>query len=306
MDTNISTLPDTWENRIEQTAKVLGLTTEKVEEILATKGFEITKESYGLQMLSDEEVTPFGDLRKLFCEENGIAVPKLRMAIKFLRGPKNSQKTTEIDPDVMGLQKKYGIQVNLEDLDAEELLPLYRPSKKNAIYTVLSKKFGDKAIIAFKPDTTEVALEETLNYIVDIESGLPEEESIEVDGELVRLYPVGQVPNQTVEEDPIYEGVPLKRGRSLENRINWTGVSKEIRQFVRILVDRGEISRDRLVLSQLIKKTLKELKDIYPESYLVFKEMKTKDELPKLVISINDVKTASGRSNNPFGINKRY
>lgn len=295
---------DCWENRIEQAAKVMGLSSSEVEAILATKGFEITKEPCGLQMLSDEEVIPFGDLRKLFCENNEVAVPKLRMAIRFLRGPKDSPKTTEIDTDMIALQSKYGIRSRMEDLGMEELLPYYKPNKKNRIYETLLKKFGTKPVIAFKPDSTEIAVNETLDYIADIENGLPEEEAIDVDGELVKLYPVGKIPNQVVDEDPLFEGQPLKRGRSMINRFNWSSVKTEVRQLFRILVDRDDIEpNDRVNIAQLIKKSVSELKDLFPEAYMQYKELKAKGDLPKLVLSLDEAAT---KRNDPFGINKRY
>ena len=307
---------DTWESRIEKAAKVMGLEPQKVEEILNHPSFKITKDPCGLEMLSDESVTPFGDLRKLFCEDNQVAVPQLRMAIKYLRGDQKSKPTDTtitVDPDILDLQKKYGINIKfkLDDLGPEELIPLYNPLRRNAITNSLQKKFGNKKVIAFKPDTNIIAIDETINYIVDLNDGYPEEESIEVDGELVRLYPIGVLPNQEVEEDPLFPWTPLKRGRSLVNRILWTGVDPEMRQFFRLLLNEKEIDpTDRLRINELLKDNLfisgnTRLKDLFPETYLIFKELKKKGELPKLTISINEA-TKSERTNNPFGINKRY
>lgn len=303
-NTNTPVSQDSWENRIEQAANVMGISSEKVEQILATKGYEITKEPCGLQMLSDEEVSPFGDLRRIFCEENDIAVPKLRMAIRFLRGPKDSPKTTEIDPDLVALQTKYGFRMRMEDLGVEELLPHYKPNKKNRVYETLLKKFGDKAIVAFKPDSTEVAVNETLDYIADVEAGLPEEDTIDVDGELVKLYPIGKIPNQVVDEDPMFEGQPLKRGRSMINRFNWSVVKLEYRQLFRILVDRNDVDpNDRVNVANLIKKTISELKELFPEAYMTYKDLKAKGDLPKLVLSLDEATT---KKNDPFSINRKY
>lgn len=295
---------DTWESRIERTAKVMGLDPQKVEEILNDPSFKITKESYGLEMLSDESVTPFGDLRKLFCEDNGVSVPQLRMAIKHLRGDQKLKTTETIDPDILELQRKYGV-FKLADLGAEELMPLYNPTKKNLIYNTLVNKYGDKKVVAFRPDSNVIAIEETINYIVDLNDGYPEEESIEVDGELVRLYPIGSLPNQEVEEDPLFPGCPLKRGRSIKNRINWTDMDIEGRQFFRLLLNSKVIDpNDRIKISQLINGSFLGL---YPEIVLRFKELKKKNELPRLLISINEAVHSSNKINNPFGIgNKNY
>jgi hypothetical protein len=60
---------------------------------------------------------------------------------------------------------------------------------------------------------------------------------------------------------------------------------------------------DRLNLSNLIKKTINELKYMFPETFMKFKELKAKDELPKLQISITE---AAIKKNNPFAVNRAY
>jgi hypothetical protein len=286
----------------------MGLDPQRVERILKSPSFKITKDPCGLEMLSDESITPFGDLRKLFCEDNNVSVPQLRMAIKYLRGEQKSKPSIEaVDPDILELQRKYGLNIKfeLEDLSAEELIPLYNPTKKNLIYNTLVDKYDNKKVIAFRPDSNIVAVEETINYIIDLNDGYPEEESIEVDGELVRLYPIGSLPNQEVEEDPLFPGYPLKRGRSIKNRINWSDVNIEGRQFFRLLLNSKEIDpNDRVRISQLIKNAYKE---VYPEIVLKYKELKKKNELPKLLISIDEAFMSAKKINNPFGIgNKTY
>ena len=305
-----TSIPDSWESRIEQFAKIVGLSVEMVEAAMAEKPFELTPDTpYVMEMLSDESVTPFGDLRKMFCDDRGVSLPKLRLGVKYLRGSKEKrdEATTNVDPDMMDLQVKYGIRTRFEDLGAEELIPHYVPTKQNRITKALKDKFGDKPVIAFKPDSKDVAVEETVNYIVDINDGLPEETAIEVNGELVKLYPIGKVPNQTVDEDPLFSGQPLKRNRSVVNRVSWEGINTAERQFARILVNMGEINaNDRIHVRQLLvdlKQGMSQLKTLYPDAYLKFKELKNKDELPKLHLSLDEM---NSKVNNPFSINKRY
>ena len=309
MTTQNTTLPNSWEDRIDQFAKIIGLSIEEVEAAFAEKPFELTKETpYVLEMLSDDEVTPFGDIRKMFCDDRNISLPKLRLGIKYLRGPKEVRETGtgEVDPDLMELQTKYGIKTRFEDLGAEELLPHYNPQKQNRIFKALKNIFGNKPVIAFDPDTNRVAVEETVNYIVDLNDGYPEVNAIEVKGELVTLHPIGVMPDRTVEEDPLFKGQPLKRGRSIVNRINWSGIGKEERQFARLLVEEGEFNpNNRMEVRQVLTDVqggIDELKDVYPEVYMKFKQLKKRDELPKLIMALEDVNT---RVNNPFGITNR-
>lgn len=310
----MNNIQDTWETRIEQASRIMGITPDKLESILNSKGFEITKEPSGIEMLSDEQITPFGDLRKLFCEDNGVAVPKLRMAITYLRGNvKDSTKkyADMIDPDLVELQQRFGIKFRLDDLGVEDLIPLYKPNKNNRITEALRKKFGNDPIIAFKPDSSEVAIEETINYLADLEQGFNKEESIDVDGELVRLYPLGIVPNQQVDEDPLFVGVPLKRDRSTVNRVSWDGIDLETRQFFRLLMAKKDIDpNNRIALSQIMNKTMKELKAMFPETYLFLKECKLNNTIPTLKMSLTDAaastKYMTSKTNNPFGINRTY
>lgn len=309
MNDKNNNVPDSWEQRIDQFAKIVGLTVETVNEAFAEKPFELTVDTpYVLEMLSDESVTPFGDLRKMFCDDRDVSLPKLRLGVKYLRGTKaqRTEATSKVDPYLYDLQSKYGFENKFEDLGAEELLPYYRADKNNKISKALKDMFGNKPVIAFKPDSKEIALEETLNYIVDLADGLPEEKAIEVDGELVRLHPIGAVPNKMLEEDPLFRGRPLKRGRSTANRVNWSEIPQEQRQFARVLLNQGGINaQNRIEVRQLIddlKEGMDTIKGYYPEAYMAFKEASSSDNLPKLVLSLD---TAS-KSNDPFGINRQY
>ena len=310
---------DSWENRLQSAATFLGITLEAVEAGLKKLGVE--KEPAGLEMLSDESITPFGDLRAIFGDEAQIPIAKIRLAMKYLRGPKDSQKTDSIDPELVALKNKYGIRMKLEDVQPSELLENYHPEQlSHPVTTALKKKFGEQKIIVFKSDSKIVDIDATSNYIADLEQGFPEQETVESDGELVRLYAVGQIPNQMIEEDPLFEGSPLKRGRSIVNRINWTDIDYTIRTFCRIIVTREDIDvNDRFHIQELMKLAQKrqievkgdnkkmvipsELREVYPEAYLEYRELAKKNELPKLTITMEQ---ANSKKQNPFSINRKY
>ena len=309
---------DSWEYRIVEAAKVMGLEPQRVEEILATEGFEVTKEGIpeagitGIDMLNDKEVTKQGDLRRYFCDQSGVALPRFLIAEKILRGQQLSEKEEkeEVDPDLLALQTRFGIKVRLEDLGIEELLPYYKPGKPNRVHQALEKRYGKYGqFIAFRPSSTEVATEETIDYVTDLEQGFDPEESIMVDGELVRLYGIGEVPNNIVDEDPLFPGRPLKRERSTINRINWKGVSQDVRQFIRLLVEDEEIDpgrkSERRAIMELVSMSLDELKETYPGTYMAYREKKELDELPKLRLPVG---STNGKVQDPFSVrsNRRY
>lgn len=300
--------PDSWESRIQSAATFMGLSVKTVEDGLKQLGVE--KEPAGLEMLSDESITPFGDIRSIFCDNTlfgSIPIAKVRLAMKYLRGPKDSNKTDSIDPELMALKTKYGIKLRMEDVDPSELLEHYHPEQLNHPITVtLRKRFGDKKVIVFKPDSKTINTEATANYIADLEQGFPEQETIESDGVLVRIYSVGQVPNQMIEEDPLFEGSPLKRGRSIVNRINWTDIPLSVRQFCRLLSQNKEVDfNDKLRVKEImsiIQKGIDELSKIFPETHLEYRELSQKNELPKLTMTMEE---GNGKKQNPFNVGNR-
>jgi len=298
--------PDSWESRIETAATFLGITPEEVVESLLELGVE--KEPAGLEMLSDDSISPFGDLMKVFGDVREIPIAKVRLAAKYLRGPKDSAKTDTLDPELVELKKKYGFKLKMQDVDPAELLTHYHPERpSHPVTQALKKRFGRQNVIIFKPDSKTVDVDETANYMADLEQGYPEQDTVESDGVLVRVYPVGQVPNQMVDEDPLFPGQPLKRERSIINRVNWNNIDEETRKFCRIVVDNDEIDvNNKLEVRQfmrLVSKGIKELASTYPEVDLEYRELKQKDELPKLHLSLEEIN--GNGTNNPFAIKNR-
>ena len=301
--------PDSWDSRIDYASTFLGISHENV--LVALRKLGVTEEPAGMEMLSDEEVVPFGDLRKIFCDEMEIPLAKVRMAMKYLRGPKDSAKTDTLNPETVKFKEKYGVKLKLEHIPTDQLLEDYDPKQSDSPITiVLKKRFGNKAVIVFKPETTEVDIEATANYIADLEQGFPEEDTVKSQGELVRLNKVGKVPDQIIDEDPLFPNTPLKRGRSIVNRANWANISIECRQFARIAVETGEIDpddkRDVKDVMKLVncEAELDMLKEEYPEASVLYREQKKLNSLPNLVMTMEQANAA--KAQNPFNINRKY
>jgi len=295
---------DSWEVRIKDFSNVIGKSVEETEEMFNNEMLGLTKDTPNvLYMLSNEEITPFGDLRNVFCNIHKIPVPLLRMGMKFLRGDKEEKEklvSNEIDTSTTGLLHKYGVKTDIEDLTIEQLMEYYEPTRRNRLSNVLKTKYQDiyGPFIAFKPGTDKVAVNETINYVVDLEMGGEPAEFIEVDGDPVPLYSVNEIPNRIVDEDPLYPGFKLTQERSTKNRISWKNVPLKTRQFYRVLYRRNEISRDdRIALSNIIGKDLTDLKDIFPEAYIEFVQLQKEGNLDNLKISIG---SSAKKTNNPF------
>lgn len=308
-ESNASTAQvDTWESRVQNIANALGTTSEHVQKILTGMGYD---PATGLEMMDDDDVTKFGDFRDAFNPPlpsplegqtvDTVPLIKLRLAFKFAKGSKKTEDRTGVDARTLQL-RQLGFKVSLQEANLALLLPLYLPGQPNdAVSLALKKRFHDQPVIAFKADGT-VAVAETIAYAADLEQGMAFQESIMVDGELSVLLPVGVLPSIVLEEDPLYEGKPLRGGRSTVNHRNWTGINHEARQLIRVILERNEINvDDREAVIRLMARSAKlpEMKETYPEAWLEFRTRKTADTLPSLKLV-----PKSAKPNNPFGHRK--
>ena len=291
------------DERIQKSAQILGKPAEQVEQELTSILGPKSADWQGL--VESEEYVKFGDLMGAFHDNSKQPSPiaLVRKAATILRGGKGEAGAAEAtdNPRMSELKKLFGINPTLKTVDPSDLFRAYMADKPNDPVTVeLKRRYGDKPVVAFRPGTKEVAVEETIAYVTDLAQGLPEQTSVYVDGDLTRLYAVGRSPAEMIDEDPLFPGQPLIRGRSTANSINWTEVPLEARQLISIAAVRGEADiNNRLNMIELVKKAreggFKAVKELFPEAALEFNDRKEEGTLPKLKIRVN-----GGKGNHPF------
>ena len=286
--------------RINLAAQALGKSVEQVEQELAS--ILGPKSDEWDELLSKEEFTKFGDFMKAFKDDSETPSPIaiVRKAVGILRGPEEEAEGKNDNPRAKQLKEVLGVKPTMGSADTVDLLNLYMTDKPHDPVSVeLRKRFLDRPCIAFVPGTTEVAVNETIAYLTDLRQGMPKQESVMVGGSLSRLYPVGNKPVGTVDEDPLFNGVPLSNNRSTVNHVNWSKVGTEARQLLRIALDRGDLKvDDRLRVIDIVKSAAEgadEIKKIFPEADLEFRDRVEAGTLPNLKVRINGKK-----SNSPF------
>lgn len=296
--------------RINKSAQVLGKSAEQVEQELSV--ILGPKSDEWMDLLASEEFTKFGDFMTAFGDKSASPSPiaLVRKAVAILRGPEAVAKdkgTDKLSPRMQLLKNALGIKNTISTADASDLFKLYLADKpEDPVSLELKRRYGEQRVVAFAPDTKQVAVEETINYITDMAQGLPEQETVYVGGTLVRLYPVGKVPMDMVDEDPLFSGNPLNRDRSIVNNINWAGIDLKTRQLVRLASDAGLIDTDNRPAMIDLAKRAKEggfsaVKELYPEAELEFRERSEQNSLPTL-----KMKLGGARGNSPFlGQNRR-
>lgn len=291
---------DTWEDRITAASAALGITPNELTDALAALG--ISEHPEGLVVLEDSSFA-IRDFFEVFDKSPKV---KVRMAFAFLKGSKKEESRRSVDPKLAALLN-LGVNPDINDVDTQVLLGVCDPGDvENAATRVLKSRYQDCPVIVFKEDSNDIDIALTMSVISDKKQGLLPwmQSSCWIDDRVHTCRPVGRLPDLILEEDPLYPGEPLVRGRSRKNFFLWKCVSLQHRQFCRLLVQASKINPEDVthmdLLSSLVKEDLDVMGKKWPAIYLEFKEKAREESLPRLQI------LPSSKKNNPFGVNRRY
>jgi len=284
-----------------------------VWEKLATLGIE--KDNEASHSLIAEGFCKEGDARKVFCEGSPpvIAVPWFRKIWAILSD--GQPTSTEISGTFTGREDiKEIAQIMVGQRPAAQwndkaLIEAYSPDCSGEIIDEFKKRADGRAIIAFENESAG-----TVNVDITVEllrqsrrRNTPK--IYKADGRVYKLYTVGDFPSEIYEESPLAPGTLLYNGSCEVCGMDFTGVSKEARQFLRVAYNRGDTPKnsDRINMLGLVtwaKKGIEELKNVFPEAGMDYDELAKTDELPSL-------KSVTANQNgqvgsDPFSGNKRF
>lgn len=151
---------------------------------------------------------------------------------------------------------------------------------------------NDQPFIVYKNGRI-VDITETLTLISDIKAGFPAITEITTsDGDVKKVYKIGQLPSNLVDENPLYPGLPLRRDVCSQTGKSWTNISISTRQLVRVIYDvvyKGRINIDiahNLIQQASSSNAEKELKLKYRQAAIEFDRLKEHDSLPKLKMTL--------------------
>lgn len=297
---------DSFESRIAAAAACLQVTPQRLTEVLDFLGVKSTDPD-ALEILSDPEMKLFGELMNAMGGD-GVKPLRLRQAVSFLVGKQGTivqreVKETRIQQlrDVLGLSDAFG---QIADADIEKLLEVYQPDKPGDVVTLeLSRRFGDRRVILFRG--SEVAIPETLDYVASLNAGMSESTVVDIDGEPTKPLVVGQIPNQVLEEDPMFPSHALWKRVSRKNHVDYNKVPQRICQFIRVLVEKRDLDPNRRMDIASFMVTARSSTDgvipelfrtVFKETYAEFLWREKSNDLPSLMIVQSAVKP-----NNPFG-----
>jgi hypothetical protein len=152
-----------------------------------------------------------------------------------------------------------------------------------------------------KPGSLTLDIDATYTLVDEIKKGYPARVAakgevwaiVDVRGTPKPAYPMGYLPENFAEENPLYSGRPLRPdGTCDQTNRSWAGVPLEVRQFVRVGLTQGEIKINRLEDAHAILDTalqtdaLVKLGQRYQQTKVKFEQLKSRNKLPDLQIPL--------------------
>ena len=176
----------------------------------------------------------------------------------------------------------------------KELVENFDPEEPTStIGERLSKIAEDEPFIVYL-DGREIDVEATLTLLKEVKKGYEGRELYGEEGEEKKVYAIGELPDNDVEENPIYRGRPLRPDGTCDQLSrSWEGISQEVRQFIAFALEHEsgpEIEGDRDKAWALFDHALagmKQLRKRYAKVAVDFDEAKKKNALPNLLITLN-------------------
>lgn len=194
-----------------------------------------------------------------------------------------------------------------EKMTLRELIEAFDPEDySNPVGQRLNAITKGQPFIVYS-DGRLVDVETTFKLATEIKSGYSGREDVDVNGAIKKVYRLGELPENYADENPLYRDRPLRPdGTCDQTGRSWEGVDLNIRQFVRVAMDTGELR----VTHELAHDTmdmvmeadaLKKLRQRYRKSAVEFDELAKTGDLPTLKIPL----AGGSEGGNPFDGGKK-
>ena len=221
------------------------------------------------------------DILNCLPETNGVKPTILAKEIAALFRGNSESKTESVEPRPVSKSKA-------SKMTLRELVEHYDPAEPNSVAKRLDEISRGEPFVVFS-DGRQVNIDATFKLLQEVKDGYPGRDIYE--GKKVHV--VGFIPDNDVDENPIYRGRPLRPDGTCDqlNR-SWDGIPKDVRQFIAFALNhpsgpdvRGD--RDKAwELFDLALAGMRELRKRYANVAVDFDEAAKRNELPHLLISL--------------------
>ena len=183
-----------------------------------------------------------------------------------------------------------------------ELIEHYDPEESdNSVGKRLKEISKNEPFIIYSSGRI-IDVDNTLKLLQEVKQGFEGRKYLDVNGEVKEVYCVGSIPDNFIEENPLYRGRPLRPdGTCDQTGRSWDGISVKIRQLIRVAIDINEIKDISIEKAHSIfdivmeDNAWKKLSTRYPKAVLEFNRLESLGNLPKLRLVLT-----KGGSDRPF------
>jgi len=223
---------------------------------------------------------------------------------------RNDEKDSQGDQTHAPLQK-----VIIEDNDPvkraqrltpKELIAEYDPQHpKNATGERLKELAEGRKFLVFQ-ESGEIDVLASSQLFDELDD-FGERDDFTVQGVPRKVYKVGDRPGRTVNEHPLFPGVPLRTNGCSEADCNWGEVPLKVRQIYRLAVNIGELDpsdfREVDLHREASTSDETDILKIYRKAAVKYQELEGVSKLPSLKMTLGGAKPAP-KHNHPFGTNR--
>ena len=195
-------------------------------------------------------------------------------------------------------------QKKVDRMRYEELIERYNPREDDAVAKKLRELSGDKRFIVFRAASNAGGAVDqiaTLRLLLELRRHLGEVPlSTDSSGLPAKTYKIGEVPNDELDENPIYAGRVLRTDDTCDQTLrSWKGIPLAVRQLVYLALNRTHEAKvaslgdahdilDRCLEASKSATGMEALHRRYPRADVLFAELSDKGELPRLKVRVGE------------------
>lgn len=201
-------------------------------------------------------------------------------------------------------EKQPVVPKKVKDMSIKALVEAFDPEDHtNKVGKRLAEIAKNQAFVVFSFGRT-VDVDTTVALLMEIKQGYPGRDIMNVNGTPKKVYKLGELPSNFAEENPFYKRPLRPDGTCDQTNRSWAGIDQEVRQFVRVAVEKGDIKSDVEAIHHTLdlilnaNDPLNALRIRYPQTSVKFDQLKELDNLPKLKIALGNKEVKNGPFNN--------
>ena len=182
----------------------------------------------------------------------------------------------------------------VRNMTLRQLVECYHPEEpNNEVGKRLAEISKGQPFVVFETGRI-INIEATYKLLEELKQGYPPRQFYTVKGIPQEVQPLGYIPDNYAEENPLYPNRPLRPdGTCDQTNRSWAGVAQEVKQFLRVGLDIGDIKIDSLEKAHYLmdlalnnSDPMNQLRGRYNPTSIQFDKLVKEGKLPTLKISL--------------------